>query len=295
MITKEQVKHSKKSKVIGGITDQTTSKSVRYKRKNDEWKSRVELLKFEGPECWRMTWSEHNGECNSGSVSEPQEVVFHMQGVIEEKCLPPLKRQSEKTMQKARHTRQWIVISGLGSVAFDNDCEGIMEVYAMFARALNGLACVEFKNVNNRRAVELGNRMFTPRNQAPEMEWVDIDRQVDMHGAMHRVRNSDLGLVHGEENVVLYGEEFTSEEGKKRYRREQQNHFEGEVAAPIGNTIRWKVHAANAGKQEWIKAKAMAQVNVGTTRKQLKKRVFDDDEVEGTRKKFQMMSTSADE
>ncbi|KAH7877447.1 uncharacterized protein C8R40DRAFT_1168182 [Lentinula edodes] len=182
----------------------------------------------------------------------------------------------------------------------------------MFARALNGLACVEFKNVNNRRAVELGNRMFTPRNQAPEMEWVDIDRQVDMHGAMHRVRNSDLGLVHGEENVVLYGEEFTSEEGKKRTETINPQKFHvGDIIDVGFSMIGIEGNSKTISKaklllrsvtlldgrftQEWIKAKAMAQVNVGTTRKQLKKRVFDDDEVEGTRKKFQMMSTSADE
>ena len=46
------------------------------------WEDGVEIRKFEEPSCWRMTQSDANGIF---------EVILHMQGVIEDKKLPPIR------------------------------------------------------------------------------------------------------------------------------------------------------------------------------------------------------------
>lgn len=46
------------------------------------WEDGVEICKFEEPSCWRMTQSDTNGIF---------EVILHMQGVIEDKKLPPIR------------------------------------------------------------------------------------------------------------------------------------------------------------------------------------------------------------
>ncbi|KAJ4482795.1 hypothetical protein C8J55DRAFT_488357 [Lentinula edodes] len=46
------------------------------------WEDSVEIHKFEEPSCWRMTQSDAKGIF---------EVIWHMQGVLEDKKLPPIR------------------------------------------------------------------------------------------------------------------------------------------------------------------------------------------------------------
>ncbi|KAJ3729839.1 hypothetical protein C8R42DRAFT_716094 [Lentinula raphanica] len=274
------------------------------------WESEMKVEKFFQPNCWRIIWAD-------GSDT-PHEVVFHMQGVVEGKCLPPFRKLNEsKQIKKMRHTQQWITITGMGNEAFNNDREGIMELYAYFARISNGLAPVEFKKASEREVVEFGNRLFTPKEEAPDMEWADIQDDMDTLGFMQWVKKNEMGLIYGEENVVRYGEEYTkktddSSAGKKRTTDiiPQKIHV-GDIV-DVGFTMvgveGGRVSQAKAKlllrtitlidsthAQEWIKAKAKAQITGNTKRVQMGKRDFDDDDVEGTRKRFQRLSTNDDD
>ncbi|KAJ3826640.1 hypothetical protein EV361DRAFT_870212 [Lentinula raphanica] len=277
--------------------------------KTKGWEANVKIVKFYEPNCWRMVQAD-------GS-DEPHEVVFHMQGIIEGKCLPPFKTTTDRQTKKIRHIRQWIVISGLGNEAFEKDREGIMEVYALFARIANGVGGIEFKTTNERDMVEIGNRLFTPKDEAPNMEWAEIDEDMDSMGFMRWVKTNNIGLVYGEENVVKYGEEYTkitdsNPEGKKRTMDiiPQKLHVGdivdvgftmvgiegGKMSAPKAKLLLRTVTLIDSKHaQDWIKAKAKAQVS-GTTKKiQFGKRNFEDDEIEGTRKKFQLLTTQDEE
>ncbi|KAJ3752743.1 hypothetical protein EV360DRAFT_88449 [Lentinula raphanica] len=276
--------------------------------KKKGWEVDMRVEKFYQPNCWRIIWAD-------GSDT-PNEVLFHMQGVVEGKSLPPFKKMADRQMKKIRHTRQWIVISGLGNNAFDNDRDGIMEVYALFERIANGLGPIPFKMVNERDAVEVGNRLFTPKEEAPGMEWAEIEENIDSAGFMSWVKKNNMGLTYGEENVVRYGEEYTkytdsngTTVGKKRTSDiiPQKIHV-GDIV-DIGFTIvgveggkqsqakakmllRTITLVDSSHAQEWIKTKAKTQSTSAHVRKvQTGKREFDDDDVEGTRKRFQRMST----
>ncbi|KAJ3838972.1 hypothetical protein F5878DRAFT_660723 [Lentinula raphanica] len=278
--------------------------------KKKGWEANMKVEEFYQPHCWRLVWSD-------GS-DVPHEVVFHMQGVVEGKSLPPFRKSAgSKQKNKIRHTRQWVTISGLGNEAFAKDREGIMEVYALFARIANGLGAIDFKSVNERDAVELGNRLFTPKGEAPGMEWADVEDDVDSTGFIQWVKKNDMGLTYGEENVVRYGEEYTkvtNENGtpveKKRTADMIPQKFHVGDIVDVGFTIigvesgrtsppkaklllRTITLVDSSHAQEWIKAKAKTQVMGGQVRKvQMGKREFDDDDVEGTRKRFQHLSTN---
>ncbi|KAJ3963725.1 hypothetical protein EV361DRAFT_943340 [Lentinula raphanica] len=277
------------------------------------WEADMKVEKFFQPNCWRLIWGDGN--------DAPREVVFHMQGIVEGKCLPPFRKVAEsKNMKKIRHTRQWITISGLGNEAFDKDREGMMEVYALLARIANGLGGIEFKTVNERDAVEIGNRLFTPKDEAPDMEWADIPDDVDSMGYIQWVKKNNMGLIYGEENVVRYGEEYTkytnengNSVGKKRTTDIIPQKIHAGDIVDIGFTIvgveggrssppkaklllRTITLVDSSQAQDWIKAKAKIQATAGNVRKvQTGKRDFDDDDVEGTRKRFQHLSTKDDE
>ncbi|KAJ3817316.1 hypothetical protein F5880DRAFT_1511883 [Lentinula raphanica] len=273
------------------------------------WEADMKITKFYQPNCWRIIWV--NGS------DAPPEVVFHMQGVVEGKCLPPFKKVSERQAKKIRHTRQWVTISGLGSKAFEKDREGIMEVYATFARIANGLGGIEFKTSNDHDSVEIGNHMFTPKEEAPDMEWADIEDDMDTMGFMQWVKTSDIGLTYGEENVVKYGEEYTKvtkekPEGVKRTSDiiPQKIHvgdivdigftmigIEGGRMMPVKAklVLRTVTLLDSTHAQDWIKAKAKAQGSGLNRRMQIGKRTFDDDEIEGTRKRFQFLTTEDSE
>ncbi|KAJ3964958.1 hypothetical protein EV361DRAFT_955469 [Lentinula raphanica] len=280
--------------------------------KEKGWDANMKIERFYQPNCWRIVW-------DNGSDA-PNEVLFHMQGVVEGRCLPPFKKTTEsRQIKKIHHTRQWITISGLGSDTFNNDRDGIMEVYATFARMVNGLGAVEFKKVNDREAVEFGNRLFTPKEEAPGMEWADIGDAVDSMGFMQWVRKNDVGLIYGEENVVRYGEEYTKyadakdkSNGKKRTSDiiPQKIHVGdivdvgftmigvegGRMSPPKARLLLRTITLIDSSHaQEWIKTKAKMQVTGNNKKLQTGKREFDDDDVEGTRKRFQRMSTNDDE
>lgn len=106
-------------------------------------------------------------------------------------------------------------MSGLGDDGFNKDIEAIMDVYTMLARHVQGLKPIEIKDMGTHKALEFSSRMFTPRNEAPNMTWAVIDESIDSNKFIQDVKASGAGYVYGDENVVNYGEEVTEKDKKK--------------------------------------------------------------------------------
>ncbi|KAJ3965894.1 hypothetical protein EV361DRAFT_937323 [Lentinula raphanica] len=152
----------------------------------DGWEDRVEILKLENPSCWRMTKATKEGTEKQGMVEEFQ---LHIQGILEDKRVPP---------QTKCHT-EW---------------NQFREVYgvALFARHVPGIQQTGITQVGEKTVIEVGNRIFTPKHEAPAMRPVEV---VDENGYIAQVNRVDSGFVYGDENVVYYGEEKTDEDGGK--------------------------------------------------------------------------------
>ncbi|KAJ3858356.1 hypothetical protein EV359DRAFT_87861 [Lentinula novae-zelandiae] len=125
------------------------------------WEDSTTICKFEEPSCWRMTQVDANGVF---------EVVVHVQGVIEDKKLPPIR--GELTKKKMQHIRQSITVSGLGSKAFGGDFDAT-------------------KGTSEQPMLEMSNRIFTPKVEVPNMNPAKVDKQMDKNGVIEQTNAMD--------------------------------------------------------------------------------------------------------
>ncbi|KAF9060145.1 hypothetical protein BDP27DRAFT_1430432 [Rhodocollybia butyracea] len=265
----------------------------------------VDVKKYSEPDCWRVTWRQ------TGELSE--EVMFHIQGVIEDKKLAPVR--GDKSAKKLRHLKQSIVVSGLGSEGFDKDVDAVMDVYTILARHVQGLKPSEIKDLGRYSGLEFSSRVFTPKNEAPNMEWAVIDEAIDSNNFMRDVKASGVGYVHGDKNVVNFGVEVNGKEKKKTESiGPHQLHIgdvvdiafaviaiEGRGASNPTNGVaklllRSVTLLEDKHTQAWIKTKALLGSSGGRKVNQLRKRAaFDEEEVEVTRKRLKQMSLDVNE
>ncbi|KAJ4484617.1 hypothetical protein C8R41DRAFT_957976 [Lentinula lateritia] len=256
------------------------------------WEDGIEICKFEEPSCWRMTQSDTNGIF---------EVILHMQGVIEDKKLPPIRGELKKRMQ---HLRQSITVSGLGSKDFAGDVDAVYDMYMLFSRHVPGLKIMATKGTVEQPMLEMSNRIFTPKIEAPNMNPTTVNPEMDENGLIARTNTTDAMFIYGEENVVLYGEERMDSSGRKKTVRilPQRLHV-GDivdvafsmVAFGRGNKLKARLLLRNitlldaTHTQKWLKEKVKNQsmnVKVPPT---LKRRLeFEDDEEEANIRMKQM-------
>ncbi|KAJ3900299.1 hypothetical protein F5879DRAFT_992997 [Lentinula edodes] len=249
------------------------------------WEDGVEIRKFEEPSCWRMTQSDANGIF---------EVILHMQGVIEDKKLPPIR--GELTKKRMQHLRHSITVSGLGSKDFAGDVDAVYDMYTLFSRHVPGLKIMATKGTVERPMLEMSNRIFTPKIEAPNMNPTTVNPEMDENGLIARTNATDAMFIYGEENVVLYGEERMDSSGRKKtVRIPPQRLHVGDivdvafsmVAFGRGNELKARLLLRNitlldaTHTQKWLKEKVKNQsmnVKVPPT---LKRRLeFEDDEEE---------------
>ncbi|KAJ3718493.1 hypothetical protein C8R42DRAFT_740877 [Lentinula raphanica] len=269
----------------------------------DGWEDRVEILKLENPSCWRMTKATKEGTEKQGMVEEFQ---LHIQGILEDKRVPPIRGEINSTKKK-QHLRQSVTLSGINSARFMEDMEHIMDVVALFARHVPGIQQTGITQVGEKTVIEVGNRIFTPKHEAPAMRPVEVDRLVDENGYIAQVNRVDSGFVYGDENVVYYGEEKTDEDGGKRVIDISPQKFHVGDIVDVGFSImgigrgrdtkaRLVLRSVTlldaTHTQAWLKQKAKNQLrvrNIGPVLTVRKRPGQEDDEDEDTRKRMTHM------
>ncbi|KIK51460.1 hypothetical protein GYMLUDRAFT_64827 [Collybiopsis luxurians FD-317 M1] len=257
------------------------------------WQNFIEVYHFSEPTAWRMTW------CQDGHKRE--EIQYHIQGIVEDKRLPPIKMPRGK--KHIQHMKQSITISGLGSKQFDEDINAIIDIYAELARQVGQIEVFEIKDSEGRRMLEIGNRVFTPQWEAPNMEWIEPQREVDPERTIESMKTQH-------KNVVDFGEEKTEEEGEKRtYTMSPQKIHVGDIVdiafSVVGIPTKQETKAMlilraitlldGMHTQNWIKAWVRGKPK-GNEQVQLRKRsAFDDDaegDVEEARKKLKELAVN---
>lgn len=96
------------------------------------------------------------------------------------------------------------------------DVDAILDVYALFSRNVTGLGMMQTKGTSELPLIEAGNRIFTPKIEAPSMQPAEIQTGIDSDGFIANVNAFDTSYVYGEENVVLYGEERVDNNGNRK-------------------------------------------------------------------------------
>lgn len=115
-----------------------------------------------------------------------------------------------------KFVRQGVSITGAGTAIFNNAMKAAQEIYAQFYRQFPDTK-LEGWNTSTHAghpSLDVTNRYFTPKRDAPEMQHVPFDKAVDPHGILEDMAKS--GYTHGEENEVLYYICHVNEQGERR-------------------------------------------------------------------------------
>jgi hypothetical protein len=112
--------------------------------------------------------------------------------------------------------RQGISITGAGTTTFYEAVKAAQDIYTHFHRQFpdGKLESWSAATYAGHQALDITNRYFTPKRDAPEMEHIPFSEAVDPHGILADMTKS--GYIHGEENNVLYYACHINEEGIKR-------------------------------------------------------------------------------
>lgn len=108
------------------------------------------------------------------------------------------------TPARYKYLRQTISITGFGTATFEQTVSAVKEIHEFFERSfsekkLQGWTAGRFRQ---HQALDLSNRYFTPKRDAPGMEDRPFSEGVDPKGILEGMKQS--GYIHGEENDVKY-------------------------------------------------------------------------------------------
>ena len=114
-------------------------------------------------------------------------------------------------MGRYRYLRQGLSLTGLGSPTFDKAVRTARDVYEQFDRQFTAgkLENWTTSSYSGMLALDMSNRYFTPKQDAPAMEHIAFPKEVDPSGILEGMAKSDY--IHGEENEVYY---FSLEHGE---------------------------------------------------------------------------------
>jgi hypothetical protein len=103
-----------------------------------------------------------------------------------------------------KYLRQSISITGLGTATFEQSVSAVKEIHGCYERSfsekkLQGWNAGQFGRY---QALNLSNRYFTPKRDAPGLEDRPFSEGVDPKGILEAMKQA--GYVHGEENEVKY-------------------------------------------------------------------------------------------
>ncbi|TFK58156.1 hypothetical protein BDN72DRAFT_721604, partial [Pluteus cervinus] len=137
---------------------------------------------------------------------EEEEVVFTLQGVIEEKNLPPVVEDPKIPKTKMQFLTQSVTLSGLGTPTFDESVVALSEVYTVFSRQFPEGRMMPLQSspssFGSGSSLVLSNRYFTRRSEGPQMKSIPFPSTVDPRKILTRHLSSSL--IHTEENDVQY-------------------------------------------------------------------------------------------
>jgi hypothetical protein len=101
--------------------------------------------------------------------------------------------------------RQGVSLTGLGTPLFDAAVNGVADIFSAFARciAIDKLApCNLLDTYDTYTSIDLCNRYFTPRKDAPTEEHVAFNSDIDPKGFLTLAAGNKY--IHAEQNIVKY-------------------------------------------------------------------------------------------
>jgi hypothetical protein len=122
--------------------------------------------------------------------------------------------ETSSSGNRCRYLRQSIALAGFETPAFQKIIKDITEMHALMHRSIgdNKLdQCGIIGQYDGNACLEIYNRYFTPRRDVPHAPEISFSDDTDPHGYLKAAAGAQL--IHCEENVVLYFELSTSNDG----------------------------------------------------------------------------------
>ncbi|PBK76196.1 hypothetical protein ARMSODRAFT_1078394 [Armillaria solidipes] len=143
-------------------------------------------------------------------------LVFTATGVIIAQDLPPVARESRISKDEIRFLSQYVRISGMGSIAFEDTIIALKGIQQLGEREFQEGSLEEWTQftVQGHDAIEFSNRYFTPCSQAINGDSVRFPMDVDPNGVPQKMAGTQW--IHAEDNEVRYYRGVI-DIGKKRY------------------------------------------------------------------------------
>ncbi|KAJ2917234.1 hypothetical protein MD484_g3161, partial [Candolleomyces efflorescens] len=183
-----------------------------------------------------------------------QEVEVRIPGIICSKSLPPQQRElSSSNPEHVRLLRQFVKLSGLGSVMFEDLAQKMEAVWGAFVLAA-APATVEplvFKAYDGDYAIDAHTRYFTDRRHAPTLKHGEMPSTIDPHRHLDSIRGANF--IYTEENYVEYCERLVSVDGHVSYIPLAPDNFQVGDIVEVGAAF----VAYPAGKDNYVLKVAM--------------------------------------
>ncbi|KAJ2911705.1 hypothetical protein MD484_g8709, partial [Candolleomyces efflorescens] len=181
------------------------------------------VLPYEQPEAYRLT---------NTVEGEAAEVTVRVPGILCSKMLPPVTRPlGVKSRKHVRNLRQFVRLTGLGLIAFDELAGKIEEINAKFRESLptgdqvQGLVLQEYEG---EVALDMHSRYFTDRAAVPGLKHIPLHDDVDPLHILEGLRGPHF--IHAPENEVQYCRKVCGEGDNVRYQSMTPANFgEGDV------------------------------------------------------------------
>ncbi|KIM38065.1 hypothetical protein M413DRAFT_76431 [Hebeloma cylindrosporum] len=143
-----------------------------------------------------------------------EEFVTSFQGIISKMNLPPFTEKISPNSVHVKHLRQSLTVTGLNTATFQTVSENIGAVHHFFKRFIGKDALQDITAIGQFEeymSIDMGNRYFTPRRDAPLATETPFSADVDPHGYLMNAAGTTL--IHMEENEVYYYERILEENG----------------------------------------------------------------------------------
>ncbi|KAH6903575.1 hypothetical protein BKA70DRAFT_1227878 [Coprinopsis sp. MPI-PUGE-AT-0042] len=170
--------------------------------------SEYNVTEFDHPKVFRLT---HKGDSD-------QEAYFRMVGIICSKVLPPLMSKPRvQGTQHVRNLRQFVKLTGLGSLAFDEMQGQLNTVVQLFQDKLGHKSVVstDEKLYEGDFAIDCHARFYTDRAVAPQEKHIPFHPLVDPRSILEDLRGSNF--IHGPDNDVQYLSRKVRDDGVIEY------------------------------------------------------------------------------
>ncbi|KAF6744858.1 hypothetical protein DFP72DRAFT_1078067 [Ephemerocybe angulata] len=188
-----------------------------------------EVVEFMQPPCLRLV---------KQSEGEHEEATVAVRGILCDKTLPPIYTLASHKFEHVRYLRQFVRLTGLGSMSFHDSLTRIDDIESRFREAdgvthLEGFSFGEFEE---EECVAMHARYLTERRFVLGQRHIPFPPEIDPNDALEAARGTKFIRI--ADNVVQYSKKVVNEDGTVLYEPLSPAEFKmGDIVEATGTFV----------------------------------------------------------